>query len=102
MLSSPSVHSTQQATERVVDKLIRELEGQLAEKRVSIKLSDQARKYLAKKGYDPDYGARPLRRLIMKEIGDTLTEEILFGRLNKGGEAFVDEKDKALTFRYTK
>ena len=91
-----------EATERVVDKLIRELEGQLAEKRVSIKLSDQARKYLAKKGYDPDYGARPLRRLIMKEIGDTLTEEILFGKLNKGGEAFVDEKDKQLTFSYTK
>ncbi|NOR23064.1 MAG: ATP-dependent Clp protease ATP-binding subunit ClpA [Desulforhopalus sp.] len=92
----------QDATERVVDKLIRELEGQLAEKRVSIKLSDPARKYLARKGYDPDFGARPLRRLIMKEIGDTLTEEILFGKLAKGGEAFVDEDNKELTFRYTK
>jgi ATP-dependent Clp protease ATP-binding subunit ClpA len=92
----------QDATERVVDKLIRELEGQLAEKRVSIKLSDLARKYLAKKGYDPDFGARPLRRLIMKEIGDTLTEEILFGKLAKGGEAFVDEDNKELTFSYTK
>ena len=92
----------QDATERVVDKLIRELEGQLAEKRVSIKLSDPARKYLAKKGYDPDFGARPLRRLIMKEIGDTLTEEILFGKLAKGGEAFVDEDNKELTFSYTK
>jgi ATP-dependent Clp protease ATP-binding subunit ClpA len=91
----------QEATERIVDKLIRELEGQLAEKRVSIKLSDQARKYLAKKGYDPDYGARPLRRLIMKEIGDTLTEEILFGKLSKGGEVLIEEKEKELTFSYT-
>lgn len=92
----------QEATERIVDKLIRELEGQLAEKRVSIKLSDQARKYLAKKGYDPDYGARPLRRLIMKEIGDTLTEEILFGQLSKGGEVLIEENEKELTFSYTK
>ncbi len=92
----------QEATERIVDKLIRELEGQLAEKRVSIKLSDKARKYLAQKGYDPDYGARPLRRLIMKEIGDTLTEEILFGQLSKGGEVLIEENEKELTFSYTK
>lgn len=92
----------QEATERVVDKMIKELEGQLAEKRVSIKLSDQARKYLAQKGYDPDYGARPLRRLIMKEIGDTLTEEILFGQLSKGGEVLIEENEKELTFSYTK
>jgi ATP-dependent Clp protease ATP-binding subunit ClpA len=91
----------QEATERIVDKLIKELEGQLAEKRVSIKLSDQARKYLAKKGYDPDYGARPLRRLIMKEIGDTLTEEILFGKLSRGGEVLIEEDEKKLTFSYT-
>ncbi|MFH0784190.1 MAG: ATP-dependent Clp protease ATP-binding subunit ClpA [Pseudomonadota bacterium] len=90
------------ATELVVDKLIKELEVQLAEKRVTIKLSPQARTYLAKKGYDPDYGARPLRRLIMKEIGDSLTEEILFGRLARGGEAVVDEQDDNLVFSYSK
>ncbi|SDP13288.1 ATP-dependent Clp protease ATP-binding subunit ClpA [Desulforhopalus singaporensis] len=92
----------QEATEKVVDKLIGELESQLAEKRVTIKLTDNARRYLAKKGYDPDYGARPLRRLIMKEIGDTLTEEILFGKLAKGGEATVDNKEGELTFSYLK
>ncbi len=91
----------QKATELVVDKLIKELEGQLAEKRVSIKLTTNAKKYLATKGYNPDYGARPIRRLIMKEIGDILTEEILFGQLARGGEALVDEQDKALTFSYT-
>jgi ATP-dependent Clp protease ATP-binding subunit ClpA len=89
------------SVEKVVDKLIKELEAQLAEKRVSIKLSDKARTWLAKKGYDPAYGARPLRRLIMKEIGDTLTEEILFGELSKGGEAGVDVKDDKLSFTYT-
>jgi len=88
--------------EKVVDKLIGELESQLAEKRVSIKLSDAARSWLATNGYDPDFGARPLRRLIMKEIGDTLTEEILFGELARGGEAAVGLKNDKLTFTYTK
>ncbi len=92
----------QQSTEKVVDKLIKELEDQLAEKRVSIKLTPAARKYLAVNGYDADYGARPLRRLILKEIGDTLTEQILFGELNRGGEALVDEKDGKLSFQYRK
>ncbi|OEU82242.1 MAG: ATP-dependent Clp protease ATP-binding subunit ClpA, partial [Desulfobulbaceae bacterium C00003063] len=91
-----------EATEKVVDKMIKELEAQLAEKHVSIKLTSEARNYLAKKGYDPDYGARPLRRLIIKEIGDTLTEEILFGKLAKGGEATVGYRGEKLIFRYKK
>ena len=88
------------SVEKVVDKLIRELEAQLAEKRVTIKLSDAARSWLARKGYDPDYGARPLRRLITKEIGDVLTEEILFGALSRGGEASVDLKADKLAFTF--
>ena len=91
-----------ETVEMVVDKLIAELEAQLAEKRVSINLSAGARSWLAKNGYDPDFGARPLRRLIMREIGDTLTEEILFGELSRGGEAAVDLKDDQLTFSYTR
>ena len=91
-----------ESVEKVVDKLIRELEEQLAEKKVSIRLSLEARGWVARKGYDPDFGARPLRRLIMKEIGDVLTEEILFGHLSRGGEAGVDLKDDKLTFTYTK
>ncbi len=93
---------SQEATELVVDKLIAELVEQLAEKRVSIKLNDTARQYLAKKGYDPDFGARPLRRLIMNEIGDVLTEEILFGELVKGGEANIDVAGDELCFSYIK
>ena len=90
------------SVEKVVDKLIGELQAQLAEKKVSIVLSPEARGWLAAKGYDPVYGARPLRRLIMKEIGDVLTEEILFGELSRGGEAKVGLADDKLTFGYTK
>ncbi len=89
-----------ESMKKVVDKLMVELQAQLAEKRVSIKLNDEARSWLAKKGYDPSYGARPLRRLIMKEIADVLTEEILFGKLTHGGEAQIDLEDENLTFTY--
>jgi ATP-dependent Clp protease ATP-binding subunit ClpA len=84
----------------VVDKLIIELEVQLSEKKVSIRLQAAAREWLARKGYDPDFGARPLRRLIMKEIGDTLSEEILFGHLLKGGMATIDLENDKLSFSY--
>lgn len=90
------------SSEKVVGKIIGELSAQLAEKKVSIKLSASARKYLAEKGYSPDFGARPLRRLILSEIGDTLTDEILFGQLKKGGEVKISVKNSALTFVYKK
>ncbi len=86
--------------EMIVDKLINELQMQLSEKKVTITLTNAARAHLATKGHDPDYGARPLRRLIMQEIGDVLTEEILFGELAKGGEAKVGIKNKKFVFSY--
>ena len=86
--------------ERIVDKMVAELEMQLKDKKVAIQLTEKARSWLAAKGFDPDYGARPLRRLISKEIGDALTEEILFGRLASGGRVQIDAKDKKLTFAY--
>ncbi len=92
----------QASMQQVVDKLIIELEGQLLEKKVKIRLTDAARAWLADKGYDPDFGARPLRRLIMKEIGDTLSEEILFGHLTGGGVAQVDIGDDQLSFSFPK
>ncbi len=91
-----------ESMKKVVDKLMVELSTQLAEKRVSIKLSDEARSWLARKGYDPAYGARPLRRLLMNEIGNVLTDEILFGKLTRGGEAQVGLQDEELTFTYIK
>jgi ATP-dependent Clp protease ATP-binding subunit ClpA len=96
----PLEHDSMQ---QVVDKLIIELEGQLLEKKVKIVLTDAARNWLATEGYDPDFGARPLRRLIMKEIGDVLSEEILFGHLTGGGIARVDiDDDDKLSFSYSK
>ncbi len=88
------------AVEKVVEKLTAELRVQLAEKKVSLKLTAAARSWLAKKGYDPAYGARPLRRLILKEIGDVLTDEILFGELVSGGRVTVGVRSKKLTFTY--
>ena len=86
--------------EKIVEKMVGELELQLQEKKVAISLSAKARSFLATKGYDPNFGARPLRRMIMKEIGDVLTEEILFGKLSKGGKVLIDVSDKKLAFSY--
>jgi len=87
--------------EQIVDKMVGELAAQLAERKVSVTLTPKAREWLARKGYDPSFGARPLRRLIMREIGDVLTEEILFGALAKGGEARVGVRNKKLDFSFT-
>jgi ATP-dependent Clp protease ATP-binding subunit ClpA len=85
---------------KVVDKFINELKGQLAVKKVSIKLSPAARTWLARKGHDPRYGARPLNRLIQTEIKDVLSDEILFGRLYNGGNVLIDVENEKLTFNY--
>ncbi|MBU2538821.1 MAG: AAA family ATPase, partial [Proteobacteria bacterium] len=86
--------------ERIVDKMIVELQSQLAERKVTISLSSSARKWLAAKGFSPEFGARPLRRLILQEVGDALTEELLFGRLAKGGSVRIGVKGNALTYQY--
>ena len=65
----------------VVEKFIMQLEGQLAERRVTISLAESAKTWLAKKGYDKKYGARPLGRLIQEKIKQPLSEELLFGKL---------------------
>ncbi len=89
-----------ETVEKVVDKMVAELQQQLASKKVTISLSPAARAWLAKEGYEPAFGARPLRRLIMKEIGDVLTEEILFGHLTKGGQVKIGRKNDKTTFSY--
>ncbi|MDJ0805805.1 MAG: ATP-dependent Clp protease ATP-binding subunit ClpA [Gammaproteobacteria bacterium] len=83
---------------KVVDKFIFELEGQLQEKGVSLILEEEARVWLAEKGYDPKMGARPMARLIQEEIKKPLAEELLFGRLAKGGTVKVDVVDGELKF----
>jgi ATP-dependent Clp protease ATP-binding subunit ClpA len=91
-----------EVVERIVDKFVMELDAQLNEKKVFLELTSAARKYLAAKGYDPTFGARPMARLIQQEIKRPLADEILFGRLKDGGKATIDldaEKD-ALRFEY--
>ncbi|MEY3012171.1 MAG: hypothetical protein RIT45_906 [Pseudomonadota bacterium] len=85
---------------RIVDKFVAELEGQLGERNVVLTLSEQAREWLAERGYDPQFGARPMRRLIHESLRRPLADELLFGRLVKGGEVTVEVEDGALAFHF--
>ena len=87
--------------EKIVDKFMAELKEQLDAKKVSLTFSLAARRWMAKKGHDPRYGARPLVRLIQTEIKDILSDHLLFGRLEKGGKVFVDLEEDKLTFNYS-
>jgi ATP-dependent Clp protease ATP-binding subunit ClpA len=87
--------------ETIVEKFILQLEAQLSERRVAITLQPEARTWLAEKGYDPIYGARPLGRVIQTDVRDPLTDEILFGKLENGGTVTIGIKDGALDFSYT-
>ena len=84
--------------ETIVEKFILQLETQLAERRVAIALDPDARAWLAAKGYDRKYGARPLARVVQTEVRNPLTDEILFGRLEHGGTVRIGLRDGALTF----
>ena len=79
---------------RVVDKFLLQLEQQLAEKKVEVTFTDKLRKFLAKKGFDPLMGARPMQRLIQDLVRKALADELLFGRLTEGGRLTVDLDDK--------
>ena len=84
---------------RVVDKFLLQLEQQLSEKKVEVSFTDALRRYLARKGFDPLMGARPMQRLIQDMIRRALADELLFGRLTEGGRLTVDiegaDSDKA-------
>jgi ATP-dependent Clp protease ATP-binding subunit ClpA len=84
----------------VVDKFIVELELQLEDKHVVITVDESAREWLAEHGYDPAMGARPMARVIQENIKKPLADEILFGRLAKGGEVTVSERDGKLMLTF--
>jgi ATP-dependent Clp protease ATP-binding subunit ClpA len=86
---------------RVVEKFVMQLEAQLADRNVTIELSSAAKEWLAERGYDRLYGARPLARVIQEHIKKPLAEELLFGRLAKGGSVKVAMKDGKLDFEIT-
>jgi ATP-dependent Clp protease ATP-binding subunit ClpA len=85
---------------RVVDKFILQLEEQLADRNVTIELDAPARKWLGAKGYDKLFGARPLARIIQEHVKKPLAEELLFGKLVKGGVVHVQVKDDKLVFSF--
>ncbi len=84
---------------KVVDKFVMQLEEQLADRGVTIELDDDAKDWLADKGYDPQMGARPLAREIQEHLRKPLSEELLFGELTKGGSVLVSLKDNGLSFK---
>jgi ATP-dependent Clp protease ATP-binding subunit ClpA len=92
---------TPEAMETIVEKFVMQLESQLKDRKVAITLAPDARAWLAKKGYDPKMGARPLGRVIQREVRDPLTDEILFGKLENGGTVTIGVgTDGALAFEY--
>ncbi len=86
---------------KIVDKFMQEFADQLAVKKVVLHYSQAVRRWLAREGHDPQYGARPLARLIQTRIKDVLAEEILFGRLEKGGQVSLDMAGDDLRFVYS-
>jgi ATP-dependent Clp protease ATP-binding subunit ClpA len=92
---------TQEIVGRVVEKFVMQLEAQLADRNVTIELSSAAKEWLAERGYDRLYGARPLSRVIQEHIKKALAEELLFGKLVKGGAVKVTLKDNKLDFEIT-
>jgi ATP-dependent Clp protease ATP-binding subunit ClpC len=87
----------QEQLEQIVSLMADELRKRLAEQDIYFELTDKAKKYLAKEGFDPTYGARPLRRAITKNIEDRLSEELLRGNINQGDSIVIDEEDGKLT-----
>jgi ATP-dependent Clp protease ATP-binding subunit ClpA len=85
---------------RVVDKFARQVQARLKERKVELTLTPAARDFLAERGYDPDFGARPMARTIQAELEDKLSDELLFGRLARGGKVTADCVDGALVFRF--
>ncbi len=94
-------HLSQKIMEMIVDKDMHILKELLKEKEVTLIYSRKARSFLAKKGYDPKFGARPLQRLIQSEIKDKLSDQILFGKLSRGGKVSIGLRNNKLTFNYT-
>jgi ATP-dependent Clp protease ATP-binding subunit ClpA len=83
--------------ERVVDKFVAEVQGQLTAKNVTLELREGGRAWLAKNGFDPAFGARPMARLIQAKIKEPLVDEVLFGKLQSGGRVVVDGDGSGLT-----
>jgi ATP-dependent Clp protease ATP-binding subunit ClpA len=93
-------HLSREVVKSVVHKFIYRLESQLSERNITINLTEDALAWLAEHGYDKAMGARPLARLIADKIKKPLADEVLFGKLSKGGSVTIGVEDEHLTFAY--
>ena len=84
----------------IVEKFLRQLEEQLADRGVTIEVTQAAKDLLREQGYDPQNGARPLDRVIREKIKRPLADDLLFGRLEKGGHLIVDAQGEAFHFKF--
>jgi len=87
---------------RIVDLQVRRLQARLEERKLVLRLTDASRSYLAEKGYDPTYGARPLKRLIQREVADALAMKLLAGEIREGDVVEVDAGGQGLVFSATR
>jgi ATP-dependent Clp protease ATP-binding subunit ClpB len=90
---------TEDDLKKIVEIQLRRLSKRLEQKKITLKLSDSAKELLARQGYDPVYGARPLRRTIQREILDPLSIDILEGKVREGQTVNVDARNGQLSFR---
>ena len=90
---------TEDDLKKIVEIQLRRLSKRLEQQKITLNLSDSAKELLAREGYDPVYGARPLRRTIQKEILDPLSIDILEGKVREGQTVHVNAKDGALEFQ---
>jgi ATP-dependent Clp protease ATP-binding subunit ClpA len=97
----PFEHLSKDVVLNVVNKFIFQLESQLSERHITISMTDEAREWLADNGYDEQFGARPLGRLIAEKIKRQLADEVLFGRLAKGGNVKIMVKENELDFEFS-
>ncbi len=91
---------TREEIRQIVDLMLREVVGQMKDKGLTFVVTDPVKDYLAKKGYDPKYGARPLRKTIQRLIEDPLSDLILAGRLTGKTGVSADLKDEKIEFDY--
>jgi ATP-dependent Clp protease ATP-binding subunit ClpC len=89
---------TEEQLRHIVELMITDLQGRLAERKLSVELTEEARSWLAKAGYDPQFGARPLRRAIERYVENPLSTQVLRGEFNEGDTVVVDVEGDELTF----
>ena len=94
-------HLSKKIVLSIVDKFIIEIEAQLEDKGVSLSINNEAKEYLANQGYDEVYGARELGRIIQEKVKKPMAEELIFGKLSKGGHVEISFKDKKIIFNFS-